>query len=885
MEDFELIEKLESSVHQDILHALETLFEREEKNAIDARAVIHYYNSLCPLLIHNHYKIRCYAFQHLLYFLQNCIVFILSTESVIPNIISTLVCCQTNEMIKSMVTSAQQCLIIIFDIEEPKLWWAQCQKVLHHSKSNLQRIRLLEVLVDHFDEIPVRPILSLLNDTVIQVQRYAYEIIQMMDPVVVERALRRSKQFLGIDLKKKPHPALKTPPKKRSMKKRERISEAERRRRLHEALRQLDEARKREALANKTLLQNRIYGEDSPVNYKTRISRNSSPLKTTTLLTLGTPMPEGSQYDMEYYANLAEEEKKAALNISNRNENSINADSNLTTSNLYVSDLNTSETTRVTFVNDCNGFSSSITTSPYASNAMGNSATPMFDRDFKAMPNTEPLRKFGMENGRMTPTKNLSHNMSSDAESLFDKLYPNEKSKYADTDDWFTDDEEEDIPALIPPKDTDKYANQTLKRSTIEVMEPFPIELIDMAEKSWQYRLQYLTEVYEALNNPEVQYEYRADYLLDCVLTAATPPNKRVAPILADTIAEIILSNPEIAHLFINDIVNFLLLAQRLFKPGSTVFVDLLDTLFIEVSPPTLIGAILDYPNLKSSHAEHLIRTAYLRKPGIRLNRLYLQKLISFLVYDAYPLATKLAKFDKVTSQPIHMDAVTDLFHLISFNQPKTFASVVQSHTLPAQKILKPFIINEEDKEYQKMVNKQEEEDVITNQRQAMAIVFEELRNPKKCNLSRLANALERTAIKSPKLRFNIFLKLLTTFSKLSEETVLQNDDFMRRICFSHFTSVKLLEVLNSDKITADYVAGMARFVWYCPSHLLTHADQYYPKLYQIYINATGPLRNSIVAICAAFQQSSQRTILDVDSIETPHRKVLERNINRYLKT
>ena len=865
MENGEILEQLSSSSPHDLLMALETLFVIEEENQVDPKLIFPIYHILCNLLIHNHYKIRCFAFQHLLYFLDHFIVFILSTEEAIPNIITTLKCCQTSEMVKSMVGNAQQCLIIIFDVEEPKVWWPLCEKVLLHSKSNTQRVRLLEALLDHGDEIPVRSILQLLTDTAIQVQRYAYEMIQMCDPAVVEKELKKSKKFLGLNIKRQPNPALKGPLLQRKSKERNRISESERRKRMYIALQELEKDRIKQHEKVREDLTN-FYGDKSPIKYKSRITHPQA--LSPTLITLGSPKKQR--------VSLAGTIKPKQFDEQQLYEQLDDEFSHLEGDSLMLSRLN-SINPSILVKNDPYDFreldrlKQGNTPAKLKHVSFINEKIPddtLTSHNEHLGSRTQPLIKIGLDSRLDAQRQNLS----SDLNFSMDKSL-NKNSELAD--------DEAEVDAIPPPPDTSNYSQMTLRNQINDTVSPYPHPLIDMTQKSWQFRQKYLTEMHEALTSEETLYDYRADFLMDCALTAATPPNKHVAPILANVISDLMLSNPEIINLFLREIINFLLISQKLFKPDSTVMMNLIGTLFLEVEPSHLIMTILDFSNLKTTHPEQLILATYRQKPETRLTRPALFKLVGILINEAYPLASKLEKYDKTTSKPVHMDAITELFQILSNNQPKMFASVVNNQSFEAQKILKKFIVNENDSEYKKIENASMVNEKITNQTQAMNIVFEELRHGSKCNLNRLANALEKITIRHPRQRFNIFLKVLTMLSKLSNNAVLSNDDLIRRICFSHFTSAKLFEVFDYDGLTGDMINGMARFVWSCPKHLLKSAASYYPQLYHLFKRANGTVRTSILSIVSAIEQSSGKLITDLEEMDSLHKTLFERNLRR----
>jgi hypothetical protein len=151
------------------------------------------YSSLIPKFLSNHYKIRRESFclgQHLL---EDFPEYIEGTATSTPYVLRSLHCA-----IGDISDLAFDTTRLLFRLDPPASWWPHCEPLLLHGKSVDQRLKLLQILVDHADEIPIVPIIRLLSDAHLQIQRLAKEILDKMDPDEVQRALEASRARLGI---------------------------------------------------------------------------------------------------------------------------------------------------------------------------------------------------------------------------------------------------------------------------------------------------------------------------------------------------------------------------------------------------------------------------------------------------------------------------------------------------------------------------------------------------------------------------------------------------------------------------------------------------------------------------------------------------------------
>ena len=165
-----------------------------ESNQFQPEDAVQIFPLLIPLLMHIHYKVRKNAFYLFLSILNRFSDYLDSTSDSVPNCIASLICVD-----EEIAECAHQALEFIFDLDDPKYWWPYCEKVLFNSKSTPQRIKLMFIIYSHFDEIPVIPIIKLLDDPIFTIQKMAYSMLQFNDQDKIQTKLEKYRTLLGMD--------------------------------------------------------------------------------------------------------------------------------------------------------------------------------------------------------------------------------------------------------------------------------------------------------------------------------------------------------------------------------------------------------------------------------------------------------------------------------------------------------------------------------------------------------------------------------------------------------------------------------------------------------------------------------------------------------------
>lgn len=179
-----IIQRLKSDQPITITNALNDIEEMKQANLITPEIVDFLYPRLAPFLTHNNYKIRLIAFDLESYFLAKFCDYVYDSNVAFPNVISSL-----SSVNKKIVRLARECASVIMNIEFPSNWWPELDNKLTNSRSLNQKLMILDLLLEHTDEIhysenndsniiPVESICKLLKDPKIQIQKKTMQILE-----------------------------------------------------------------------------------------------------------------------------------------------------------------------------------------------------------------------------------------------------------------------------------------------------------------------------------------------------------------------------------------------------------------------------------------------------------------------------------------------------------------------------------------------------------------------------------------------------------------------------------------------------------------------------------------------------------------------------------
>jgi hypothetical protein len=156
-----------------------------------------------------------------------------------------------------------------------------------------------------------------------------------------------------------------------------------------------------------------------------------------------------------------------------------------------------------------------------------------------------------------------------------------------------------------------------------------------------------------------------------------------------------------------------------------------------------------------------------------------------------------------------------------------------------------------------------------------MVVVLRELKSGNNAKLFKLASCIERIRFEKGDHQRSLFLKLLQLLSDLDEDKLATHQNEVGRICASHFSSGKLMAIVDSADITPEQILGLSRFVRYCKRGVLAGAARHYPRLYERFRRTASDQRGPLVEICYAIEMVTSRSILSVKGIAEQHKTAI----------
>jgi hypothetical protein len=220
------------------------------------------------------------------------------------------------------------------------------------------------------------------------------------------------------------------------------------------------------------------------------------------------------------------------------------------------------------------------------------------------------------------------------------------------------------------------------------------------------------------------------------------------------------------------------------------------------------------------------------------------------------------------------IEAITDLFGMISRRQPEFFLKFIETQRIEDRRSLMPFVAFSES---QPRVQSDDESDGCSED--PMVVVLKELKSGNNAKLFKLASSIERITVEKSAHQRSLFLKLLQLLSDLDEVKLTRHQNEVRRICASHFSSAKLMAIVDSVDITPGQILGLSRFVRYCDPDVLAGAAQHYPGLYERFRRSAGDQRRHLVEICYSIEMVTNQSVVSVEGVAEQHKEVIRKMI------
>lgn len=834
METFlkEILPNLESNQPIQIINALKEINTLKDENQLTPEIVAFLYPVLTKSLVHNNYKIRLLSFKLVSHFLNSFPEYIANSSIAFGNVVTSLA-----SVNKNVVDYANKCAEIIMNIEEPRLWWPELESRLKNSRSTAQKLCILELLLDHTDEIrysetendniiPVQVLCKCLTDPAIQIQRKAMQILDKVKKDEVNTSLNAAEEQLGMNksqnemsfdaLAKVHQRTLRTRAKQANEQPISNPGGANSRDQLNSSRKSITSHKSSKSLSSKN--------DGGSIKSSTSCNSMSSTKSNREQNSLA---PSKSNMSNHFGASV----KTSAFRQSISNAKS-NLSAQLHSSRVENSSQNCTE--------------SQINNSYRSRKSRNSSKKPietLENHDYQQLSESDTCSEIKSQNF-------LSD--SDDSVISSHKSYESQSSKAIESSKRDSNIKENigNLPQLQPVR--------------------MAMKLEDLTKMKWTQKYSYLQTLEEEVNKPG-RLPYPPDQIIDCVLTGAFPISKQVAPLISKILADLLPQNPELISVFANDLMQFILLGIRLLNDGQA-FAPLTEVIFLEGDENDIIDAAISIANneKRSLHVETFLLPLF-EKKKIILEKSTLFNLLCYLVHRAYQEDRLVAE-----KQPEHFNNVSSLLSYMVSRQRNLYLEFMKIQTAEAKDILEGYVqagdnVSATDQKIHKS-------SVVHN---PFDTIKKEFKKGDQANLSLVVEAINQidfSVMRSIEIFFRDVLRFL---SCLSEDKIQRHIPEIRSIC-SPFEVPAILSIINSDQIIPDLVYGAAIFVWNCPVSALERSDLFYPRLYSIFKSSKGDIREQIILIEMAIRRATNVSITSLDCIPEIHKKLITKMENQF---
>lgn len=188
MNEKEVLLHLQGEKVRGILGSLISCEELITSGTFECEYADRLYHALVPLLVHNHYKIRSLSFA-IVHQLLDCYEDYLSC----PDIVLSSCILSLQSVNRGVNEAAISCITKILHISDCSSFWPEIAETVATNRSTEVRLKILSILVEIADRIPLKPILVLLDDPKAQIRKAAREVIDAADPERVREAFTTTK--------------------------------------------------------------------------------------------------------------------------------------------------------------------------------------------------------------------------------------------------------------------------------------------------------------------------------------------------------------------------------------------------------------------------------------------------------------------------------------------------------------------------------------------------------------------------------------------------------------------------------------------------------------------------------------------------------------------
>ena len=837
MDEAEIIVDLSSNSPKRVLSAIVALNDIMASDSIEPELVQLAFESILPLLSHTHYKIRTYAFSILTKFFENYLGVLSNALMALPQVLLSLL--SVSPQIKE---NSYTCLGIIFENFKAREFWFDIEGIIVKGRSLDERVRVLALLRNIASKIPLSPIVKLVDDPLFQIRAEAFAILSRAPQDKVKKAVKETKiTYDGLKLLMSKLPFLNnaseffsTSRKPSTVKKRTRpqkvstldtfdVSE------ITESMASMHEELKVAGSSDSSAYVSR-HEEDDALT-KTPVSNSESHV----VFSTEEPVSAARSHEREpgSAARSCEREPGSAARSHERETPRRGSPRRMGP----VRDLSRRGIERRRAAGD-----KSLDSPLAAANLSG--LQKISDVDLRrirslaspARNQTGSAHKKEFRSGRL-------------------KLGPKKQIVKAKT-------------LLALEEEEEREAENFNTLGSLEISTSGNVFRVrDMSRSTWLEKLSFLDYMKESLER-NAQIASTPEELVDCLMAMGNPPHKKITFAIPPILAEVLIRHPEVLGTKLRDILRYTLFAMvGDFWRDEPDFEGYLSILIQEADPTEIVAnsLILADRTERPLPFELLIMFVYEQRNDLRLPYSVAAHLIS----------TLLNKPNRSPSQE----------ELLKFVCEREVSHAVQWGTeqpAPVRRRLVPYVKGHTaalKKDAAAQPQKRGPEIKTTDPRKLLAIATEEIKKGKKANLSTLCAAL---GMFEGELPYKIYTGFLDVVGKVPESVVGQNADSLRKLCATTFDQPSFMGFFHEDWVPPERVTGFSRIVWSCNMDMLRGSNKHYPRLYEIFLDSTGPVRLDICKIFLAIERVTSHSILELDAVAGPYRRLIESNMKQF---
>lgn len=813
----ELLQNLGSSNIRDILNGLNTANTLVEKYELQNVFVDKLYHSLVPLLTHTHFKIRSRSFNLIEILLSEYTSSITCPDVAIPSILLSILAVH-----EAVADSALSCLHLILGISDTEVFWPDIEGVILESRSTNMRIKILDLLCEFVNKIPLSPIIKLLDDPKAQIRNAAKAILDLADPACVKAALNQTRISFEAMEKLIAESAYDLADPKLAARDVKKIAVGNR---------TTDLVRKRATQRRKAA--------DERNSKRKKISQSNSTLNP------GSPRS---------YTSISQKRR----NINDQNESinsSIKQDELIEAPNVLIPN----EESELDY-NAHHQIRSSISTKLPSVMQKPTSMNQIRTSMSSHLANDKNQRK-------PTSSYNSHRNTGTDDENEEFLRIENEISQESQMS--IQSNNNRPLGKIIPPPRVS-----------------LPVKPRDLSTATWLERVTFLEKLKESLAKSIRFKESPSQILDCVLTTSVPSHKKvtfLIPPILSEIILhhpEVLNSHlSKIVEFTLNTMVS------KAWQT-DTQFSQFLSVLILESDPIYLIDQALKISDKSTHPLpfDIFILRAYEVRDDIILPYNIVSHIISQLVKKpGMPISVQATLSNRSNSNTgENRDATTELFTLICIKEMKHVQRFGSGQSQEIRKKIIPYlkIAQQQNKSRNEVYNHRTVDlSHISDIRELKQIIDTEMSKGAKSDIPKLVAALvQYPNDKCQKLFVPFILFIASLPQRIADDYELE----FVNVCVKHFRDPALLSFLDNDFIEPKVIVGLSRSIWNCPSSILDGSENYLPFLYKMFKESIGSTRYELVQLFLAIFQKTRVSVLDLPEMKMPYKKLIDDMMSQF---